>query len=423
MTTPNDSLDDVRMRAEKGDARAQYFLAAKLSGAGKKKEADRWLAAAAEQGFGDALYTLATRRLDHDGLNEAADMLARASKKGSSPAQRLLGVLAAMGLGRERDWREAIRLVMNSAKTGDPAAMRELAMLLFAADPEDRDGAGLIAAAAPLDPVAAAVAVRRYCEGRAFTDAQAANTQLNFLERARYPHAAFLRKVFAKAGAAAPQSPAAPDWTRISDKLSNEPAVPSLAAEKLCDTPPARVFRSAYTPEECEYVIAASARRLASSTIVDPHTGATMQDAYRTSLTAILALVDLDLALVMLNRRLAALARRPPEKAECLGVLYYAPGKEYRPHCDWLPPGPEFERGGQRAATGLIYLNEDYEGGETRFTVPDLAFKGRIGDVLVFENLNKNGDPDPASRHEGVAVRSGEKWLGSTWFREKNYRH
>lgn len=411
------------MRAEAGDARAQYLLAAKLSGAGEKKEAERWLAAAAEQGFGDALYTLATRRLDHDGLNEAAGMLARASGQGSVPAKRLYGVLAAMGLGRERDWSEAARLVMDAAKAGAPAAMREVAMLLFAADPDDPDGAALLAAAAPQDPVAGAVVVRRLCEGRAFTDAQAAHTHLNLLERVRYPHAAFLRNAFAKAGAAAPQTPGAPDWTRVSETLSNEPAVPSLAPEPLCDTPQARIFRAAYTPEECEYVIAASARHLAPSMISDPRTGAMMQDPYRTSLTAIHALVDLDLAMVMINRRLAALAGRPPEKAECLGVLYYAPGKEYRPHCDWLPPGPEFDRGGQRAATGLIYLNEDYEGGETRFTVPDLAFKGRIGDVLVFENLNENGDPDPASRHEGVAVRSGEKWLGSTWFREKNYRH
>ncbi len=417
------SLDDLKSRAEAGDAAAQYVLAAQLSGAGAKDEAERWLNASAAQGFGDALYTLATRELHHAGLEEAAKKLARAADHGSAPAQRLLGVLCAMGLGVEYDWREAVRLVSKAAKAGMAPAKRELAMLLFAADPDDEDGATLIVLAAPRDPVAGAVAVRRFCETRRHVDADAAKTHLELLERAQYPHAGSLRSAFASADASQRFQPSPPDWKRIEDKLDKEPPAPSVDAEVLCETPPARVFRKAYSPEECEYVIAAAAQRLAPSMIADPRTGASVQDPYRTSLTAILALVDLDLALVMINRRLAALAGRAPETAESLGVLYYAPGKEYRPHCDWLPPGPELDRGGQRAATGLLYLNHDYDGGETRFIIPDLAFKGRMGDVLVFENLNKNGDPDPISRHAGQAVRSGAKWLGSTWFREKNYRH
>ncbi|WP_428407813.1 2OG-Fe(II) oxygenase [Hyphococcus sp.] len=421
--TPTSSLDQLKSSAEAGDARAQYMLAAQLSGAGAKDEAERWLNASAAQGFGDALYTLATRELHDSGLEEAAKKLRRAADNGSALAQRLLGVLYAMGLGVERDWREAVRLVSEAAKAGMAPAMRELAMLLFAADPNDEDGASLIALSAPRDPVAGAVAVRRFGETRRHADADAAKAHLDLLERAQYPHATSLRTAFASADGSQNFQPLSPHWERIAEKLGEEPAPPSPEAEVLCDAPPARVFRGAFTPEECEYVIASAARLLAPSMIADPRTGASIQDPYRTSLTAILALVDLDLALVMVNRRLAALAGRPPETAECLGVLFYAPGKEYRPHCDWLPPGPELDRGGQRAATGLLYLNQDYEGGETRFILPDLAFKGRMGDVLVFENLKKNGDPDPDSRHAGLAVRSGGKWIGSTWFREKNYRH
>ncbi|WP_375201210.1 2OG-Fe(II) oxygenase [Hyphococcus sp.] len=417
------SLTELKQHAENGDARAQYMLAAQLSGAGDKQEAERWLNAAAAQGFGDALYTLATRRLDHAGLDNAAEMLARAVENGSAPAQRLLGVLYAMGLGVTRDWAKAVALVTAAAQAGVPAAMRELSMLLFAADPDDEDGAGLVAAAAPKDPIAGAVAVRRYGEGRAHADTQASRAHLELLERAQYPHAASLRALVDRVDALRSFQPSPPDWARIAKKLADEPAPSVATPEILCETPPARAFRGSFSPEECEYVIASSARLLAPSLIADPRTGASVQDPYRTSLTAILSLVDLDLALVMINRRLATLAERPPENAESLGVLYYAPGKEYRPHCDWLPQGPELDRGGQRAATALIYLNEDYLGGETHFLVPGLAFKGGAGDVLVFENLLDSGDPAPHSRHAGLAVREGVKWLGSTWFREKKYRH
>ncbi len=399
------------------------MLAAQLSGAGEKQEAERWLNAAAAQGFGDALYTLATRRLDHGGLGDAADMLVRAVKDGSTPARRLLGVLYAMGLGVARDWGKAVALVTGAAQAGDPAAMRELSMLLFAADPDDKDGANLLAMAAPRDPVAGAVAVRRFTLGRAFSDAAAARGHLELLERVQYPHAGSLRAAFDKQTEQQSFQPSPPNWTRITEKLAEEPAVCEIEPEAVCETPAARAFRAVFSPEECEYVIAASARLLAPSQISDPRTGAPVQDPYRTSLTAILSLVDLDLALVMINRRLAAMAGRPPETGECLGVLYYAEGHEYRPHCDWLPPGPDLDRGGQRSATGLIYLNDEYDGGETHFLVPDLAFKGGTGDVLVFENLSDEGDPTPHSRHSGRPVLEGKKWLGSTWYREKNYRH
>ena len=417
------SLNELKQHAEKGDARAQYMLAAQLSGVGEKQEAERWLNAAAAQGFGDALYTLATRRLDHDGLVAAAEMLARAVQDGSIPARRLLGVLHAMGFGVARDWSKAVELVSAAAQAGDPAAMRELSMLLFVADRDDEDGANLLATAAPRDPVAGAVAVRRFALGRSHSDSASARAHLELLERVQYPHAMSLRAAFAKSTSTQGFQPSLPNWARIAEKLKQEPAAPAIAPEVLCETPPARAFRAVFSPEECEYVIAASARLLAPSQISDPRTGAPVQDPYRTSLTAILSLVDLDLALVMINRRLAAMAGMPPENGECLGVLYYAEGHEYRPHCDWLPPGPELDRGGQRAATALIYLNDEYDGGETHFLVPDLAFKGGAGDVLMFENLSENGDPAPHSRHAGRPVREGKKWLGSTWYREKNYRH
>ena len=131
--------------------------------------------------------------------------------------------------------------------------------------------------------------------------------------------------------------------------------------------------------------------------------------------------VDLDLALVSINRRIAAFSGLPFDQGEFLSVLHYSPGQEYKPHFDWLPPGDDVEKMGQRVTTSLLYLNGDYGGGETHFLTPDIRFKGNSGDLLVFQNANAEGAPDKSSRHASLPVKSGAKWLASKWFRGKKH--
>lgn len=419
-------ISDLRRRAETGEARAQYALAAALSAAGVREEAERWLRAAADGGEPDALYTLATRQCaTRAGLAQAAPLLARAADGGSPAAERLLAVLYADGLGVTADWPAAARFALSAARRGHPGAQREVAMMLFAADPDDADAANLLAVAARRDAVAAAVFARRAVQGRTGADIALARDCAKQLAAARYPNAAALTAAL-EAGreARAPRndpSAESPHWNRIAEKLIAPPLAPKATPEPLCDSPSVRAFRAVFTPEECEYVIAAGAPFLRPSQVADPRTGEARADPYRNSLAAVLGPVDLDLALVAFNRRLAVLANRPAENGEFLALLCYGPGQEYRPHGDWLPPGQDRERGGQRVTTALVYLNDGYEGGETHFLAPDIRFRGAPGDVLVFENAGPDGAPDPASRHAGLPVARGVKWIGSKWFRERPY--
>ena len=73
---------------------------------------------------------------------------------------------------------------------------------------------------------------------------------------------------------------------------------------------------------------------------------------------------------------------------------------------------------GQRTETFLIYLNDDYSGGETHFPELGLSHVGARGDALVFSNVDAAGKPDDATRHAGLPPTSGEKWLFSQWIRE-----
>ena len=419
--TVND-IKALHERAEQGDARAQYLLAAALSRAGDRQAADRWLQSAARLGEPDAGYTLATRLLQTSlGATEAAALLTASAMAGSLSANRLLAVLYAEGVGVEDDWRGGATLALEAAEAGDPAAMREVAMLLILQDTDDRAGVQLLKQAALRDAVAGAAVVRWAIDAQ--SEIALASEALAKLKAARYPNAGFLASKLAQVEPAPLTTVAQPglDWPSIAERLSLNGVWAPPEAEALCAEPRARVFRTVFSPAVCEYVIAVAAQRLAPSQTFDPVTGQSRQDAYRTSLTATLGLVDLDLALVAINRQIARIADRPRQNGEFLSVLRYAPGQEYRPHFDWLPQGEDFDRGGQRVTTALVYLNEDYEGGETHFQTPDTRFKGAAGDMLVFENALPDGAPDKTSRHASLPVVSGAKWLGSKWFREKKY--
>jgi hypothetical protein len=96
----------------------------------------------------------------------------------------------------------------------------------------------------------------------------------------------------------------------------------------------------------------------------------------------------------------------------------------YRPHMDGSWPESrindageyEFDKSGAVTSylTFLIYLNDDFTGGETRFYFPDATGVGltargvipRAGSVLVFPQANT-----AALIHEGSAVESGTKYV------------
>jgi prolyl 4-hydroxylase len=72
---------------------------------------------------------------------------------------------------------------------------------------------------------------------------------------------------------------------------------------------------------------------------------------------------------------------------------------------------------GQRIATFLVYLNDDYTGGETRFGRIGLSHRGARGDALLFANTDERGRPDEDTMHAGLSPATGEKWVFSQWIR------
>jgi len=184
--------------------------------------------------------------------------------------------------------------------------------------------------------------------------------------------------------------------------------------ETLCSAPDVRAFPGLFTAAECAYLIEAATPALRPSVVVDPQSGKQVPNPVQTSSAAGIPFVDENPAIHALNRRLAAASGTDVRQGEPLQILRYAPGEEYRRHSDALPNVPPNQ---QRVMTFLVYLNEDYEGGETAFPEIGINFRGRIGDGLLFRNASADGSPDPRSMHAGLPVTSGAKYLASRWIR------
>jgi prolyl 4-hydroxylase len=191
-------------------------------------------------------------------------------------------------------------------------------------------------------------------------------------------------------------------------------AVP--ASEVVSEAPHIVTFRGLFTPEECRYLIAAAAPMLAPAFVVDVKTGRQTRDPVRISDACGFTWPLENPAVHALNRRIAAASGTAAEQGEPLQVLRYAVGGEYKPHFDSIPG---FRN--QRALTMLVWLNDDYEGGETWFNSPSLALKGQPGDAVLFRNTGSDGRRDPLSAHCGMEVTRGEKLIASRWIRQRPF--
>jgi prolyl 4-hydroxylase len=72
---------------------------------------------------------------------------------------------------------------------------------------------------------------------------------------------------------------------------------------------------------------------------------------------------------------------------------------------------------GQRTWTAMVYLNDVESGGETRFKFLNKSFQPKQGQLLLWNNLYKNGIPNFKTLHEALPPISGDKYVITKWFR------
>ena len=175
------------------------------------------------------------------------------------------------------------------------------------------------------------------------------------------------------------------------------------------------VYNNLITPQEAEYILNKSKDAFKSSTTIGG-----LDLNVRKSET--MWITKDDPIVKNIYSRLSKQFSFNVKNAEQLQVVKYTPGGFYKQHhdaccghnCD------EFLKDyGQRVLTILIYLNDDFEEGSTKFPTLNLNIKPPKYSGIVFYPLDTNKKCHPDSLHTGTPVKSGTKYVCNIWIREK----
>lgn len=176
------------------------------------------------------------------------------------------------------------------------------------------------------------------------------------------------------------------------------------------------------TDEENKYIIDKSKSLFTTSTTV----GSDKPTEVRTSETAWIHKDDPVVGPMI--KRICDQFQLPVDNAESLQIVKYKPGAYYREHhdscCDNNDSCKKFsENSGQRIRTILVYLNDEFEGGETHFPNLDKKLKAPRNGAIVFYPMSTDTPHacHPKALHAGLPVTSGEKYVCNIWIRERKW--
>lgn len=111
--------------------------------------------------------------------------------------------------------------------------------------------------------------------------------------------------------------------------------------------------------------------------------------------------------------------------AESLQIVRYRPGERYAPHHDFVYPPPQSRWQPTRFATLLLYLNDNFQGGQTVFPRAvnahyheGITMQPQQGMAVLFYNVLPDGNVDDLSQHQSEPVTEGIKYLANLWIWE-----
>ena len=416
-----DPLHALRAAAATGAPEALFRLAQALVAAARDAgDAEALYARAAEAGHLEARFQWARMRLygiaAPADAGAAAQALSRAEADGHAGAACLLATLALAGIALPRDAHVHQRL-LGAMNAGDPLALRAAAIHFGRkSHPDDQALCMqlLETGARAGDAIAAALLAERLAHGEGVEANPQAAADLR-----RQLSAQGVEALPACSAAMPVAAPAPPRQLAIEDAMARVPA------RTLSSRPRVSVIDGLLSRDECRLLMLSAQPFLRPSQALDPDSGRSEAMSLRTSHDASFDPMMEDFALRCVQLRMARAAGMDLANAEQLIVLRYAPGQEYRPHRDYLPPATlarDQPQAGNRARTICVYLNDVEAGGETEFPAAGVSVSPRSGSAVVFDNLRADGSPDPDSLHAGKPVLRGVKWLATLWLRERPYR-
>jgi len=323
--------------------------------------------------------------------------LRRAAEAGHMPSMTALGTLLLSGRNGTFDPDEGAKLVAAAVERGDAQAMSVMATL---------KGAG--AWTSQSWPEALAL-LQRAAEGGAM-DARAQLVMLagdqSVAEQAR-------------CGEVTPRL-----WQRLRESVDLEKWIVPVPPKQVWDWPKIWTAENFATPELCAWLVSRGKDKLRPSMMFDGQKSIFL--ATRTCSDFAFTLVEGGVVLLLLRIRISLATGLKPEQMEPPQIFHYALGQEIKAHYDSLydkehPYGREGTYQGDRLATFLMYLNDDYEGGDLDFVKVGFTYKGKTGDGIFFASM-REGKPDPQSLQGARPVTKGEKYILSQWIHDRPFK-
>ena len=344
-------------------ARAQFEQAQTLDAQGRHAEAANALRQASTAGYVPAMTFLAARLLTGRGAAPApvdgVALMSMAARAGGADANTMMATLTASGFGVRQSWDAALDHLQRAAELGAVRAQGQLQVLA--------------------------------ASGGRTVDVAASGA----------------------------------DWAALRRAVDLAPWFVPAARRSLSEAPRMRAAAGFAPPAVCDWLIARGRVLARPALVFDQATGGPMAVDARSNSAAEFDIVQGDVVTLLVQARIGVTLGVPVQVMEPMQVLHYRVGQQFAPHFDHLDvsePGyaADVAQRGQRIATFLLYLNDDYAGGETDFPTIGLTHRGRRGDALYFANVDTANRPDPLTLHAGLPPTSGEKWLLSQWVRDRS---
>ena len=162
--------------------------------------------------------------------------------------------------------------------------------------------------------------------------------------------------------------------------------------------------------EECDKLIEHCVSDNMQNSEVVGENGNLVVDTQRKSKTLWLDDTEHHVAMKMANKS-ALLTKYSRKYQEKLQVVCYEPGGKFDAHYD----NDYNSNVATRCATLLVYLNDDYNGGETEFVKMGVTIKPKKGKGILFWSLDEKTQMIDASMHRGNTVENGNKWICTKW--------
>ncbi len=226
--------------------------------------------------------------------------------------------------------------------------------------------------------------------------------------------------------ALAPEVPTGESWVQRAASLRPADWLSAPAAKVVHADPEVRAFEAMISPAVCAWFVDTARPKLGRARVYDSDRGFDLEHQTRSNSAAIFNRNEVEFIHLLVQARMSVACGLPTQNMEAPSVLHYRAGEQFADHYDFIDPANAQDGGlrqhGQRVITFLVYLNDDYEGGETDFPRLGVRYKGRCGEGLFFVNTrNREEEPEMRMLHAGRAPTHGEKWVVSQFVRGRPF--